>query len=365
MSELVTAINPQEHSTRSSSEIVINRLGNALEAFEFGNRNGMRVTILNYGATLARLEFPDRQGNIADVLLGHDDLSKFIGGRFYFGGTIGRFANRIAGGKFTLDGKHYQLSVNNKGNMLHGGASGFDKKFWEGKILNGSEQPSVEFSYVSADGEEGFPGAVRITIVYTVTDGNELKIRYEAVSDQPTIINMTNHAYFNLAGAWEKQIVDHVLRINASHFTPTDGHSIPTGEIRSVEKTPMDFRRPTIIGAGIDASDEQLAWAGGFDHNWVIDRFDGSLREAAALFEPTTGRTMHVFTDQPGLQFYSGNYLDGTQEGKNGVYHAKRTGLCLECQHFPNSPNVEKFPSTVLRPGRVYTHNTVYKFSIN
>ncbi|MDE3058850.1 MAG: galactose mutarotase [Bacteroidota bacterium] len=331
-------------------------------SYVLSNNRGMSITVLNYGATLARIEVPDRQGNAADVLLGHEKLKNFIGGRFYLGGTIGRYANRIKAGRFKLDGKEYQVTVNSKGNMLHGGTVGFDKKFWEASIDEAKN--AVEFSLISPDGEEGFPGTMEIKAAYELSDDNEVRIRYRATTDKTTVVNLTNHAYFNLTGNPAGSILDHILMINAEKFTPTDGASIPTGEIENVAGTPMDFTTPAKIGARIDDDDIQLRQSKGYDHNYVLNDFNGSVRTAATVYDPSCGRLMEVLTDQPGVQFYSGNNLDGAMQGKKGIYYQPRAGLCLECQHFPNSPNEKKFPSAVLEPASVYTQNTVYKFSV-
>jgi aldose 1-epimerase len=349
----------------NAGSITSSRIGDVLESFEIKNRKGMRVTILNYGATIANIEVPDREGKMADVLLGHDDLTKYIGGRFYFGATIGRVANRIAGGRFCLDGKEYHVTVNNNGNMLHGGSSGFDKKIWTSRIIHDAVNPSVEMSLISPDGDEGFPGALQVKVTYVLTDDNDVHVLYNAVTDTPTVINLTNHAYFNLTGSSASTISDHVLTINASQFIPIDSRSIPLGTMATVENTPMDFRTPSVIGTHMNKRDGQLEFARGFDHTWVIRNYSGVAREAATLFDPVSGRVMEVWTDQPGLQFYSGNYLDGTLRGKKGACYIARSGLCLECQHYPNSPNVETFPSVVLRPGEEYRQNTTYKFSVN
>lgn len=343
-------------------KIYSERCGDKLELYVLTNTNGMSVTVLNYGATLARLEVPDRRGKIEDVLLGHEKLSDFVGGRFYFGATIGRYANRIARGRFSLDGKDYQVTVNSKGNMLHGGLVGFDKKFWNTKVEG--EKNAVEFSLVSPDGDEGFPGTMEVKVVYEVNDNNELCIHYRATADKTTVVNLTNHAYFNLTGNPAVSILDHILTINSETFTPTDSFSIPIGEIKSVVGTPMDFTSPCVIGSRIEDNDIQLQQSKGYDHNYVLKHFNGSVRTAATVYEPLSGRFMEVLTDQPGLQFYSGNYLDGTLRGKKGIYYQSRAGLCLECQHFPNAPNEENFPSVILKPGDVYTQNTTYKFSV-
>lgn len=351
-------------TTEGMTKIVTEHLENDIVVFSLTNQKGFSVKILNYGAAITGVDVPDRHGKIEDVVLGHHNLMNFVGGRFYLGATIGRYANRIAGGRFSLDGKEYQLSKNNNGNLLHGGVKGFDKKIWKAAVVQGTENPSLELTLISPDGEEGFPGNLETKVIYTVTNDDELKIEYKAFTDKPTIINLTNHTYFNLTGSPANSILDHVLMINADKFTPTDSQSIPTGEIADVENTPMDFRKPFRIGDRIEENYKQLEFAKGYDHNWVLNNFNGSVRKAAALYDPSTGRCMEVLTDQPGLQFYSGNYLDGKLQGKNGICYQARSGLCLECQHYPNSPNEKKFPSVILRPGQEYTQTTIYKFSV-
>ncbi len=345
-------------------EVTGGHITGLLESYTLSNGKGMAVTVINYGAAIAKIEVPDRDGKIDDVVLGHDDLAGYIGGRFYLGATVGRYANRIAGGRFVLNGKEYQVAKNKNGNMLHGGEVGFDKKFWQTRILEESEDPAVEMKLVSPDGDEGFPGTMEITTVYRLTADNELRIQYDAVTDKPTVINITNHSYFNLTGSAANPITGHLLTIDADAFTPTDAFSIPTGAVSEVGGTPLDFRKLTRIGDRIDENHPQLQNSKGYDKNFVLNNYDGSLRKAAAVFEPSTGRVMDVFTDQPGMQFYSGNYLDGTMKGKGGIIYGERSALCLECQHFPNSPNEKRFPSTVLEPGQHYKQTTVYGFSV-
>ncbi len=336
-----------------------------LESYTLSNGKGMSVAIINYGAAIAKIFVPDRDGNVADVVLGHDDPTEYIGGRFYLGATVGRFANRIAAGHFILKGKEYQVAKNRNGNLLHGGDSGFDKKFWKTRIVRAGENPAIELKLFSPDGDEGFPGNLEVRILYMVTQNNELRIEYAAETDKTTVINLTNHGYFNLTGSAENTILDHVLSIEADAFTPTDDAGLPTGEIREVSGTPMDFRKLTPVGSRIGDDYDQLKNSKGYDRNFVLNRYDGEVREVAAVYEPVSGRVMEVLTDQPGLQFYTGNYLDGAMKGKNGIYYKERTGLCLECQHFPDSPNQTNFPSTVLEPGDVYSQTTIYRFSMD
>jgi aldose 1-epimerase len=346
-------------------DIITKQFENNLKAFVLKNPNGMSATIINFGAAIAGIEVPDRNGNIADVTLGHDNLLNFIGGRYYLGATVGRYANRIAAGEFSLEGKKYNVSINKGGNLLHGGFEGFDKKYWKTEIIDSAEGQALELTLISPDGEEGFPGRMEVKVVYTVTRKNELKIEYSATSDKPTVINLTNHCYFNLTGTAANSVLDHILQLNADSYIPYDEQFIPTGEIEKVKGLPLDFRKPYRIGDRIDNNFGQLELAKGYDQNLVLNNFDGGVRQAATLYEQSSGRFMEVYTDQPGIQFYTGNYLDGTMIGKNGIEYQKRSGLCLECQHFPNSPNEPKFPSTVLFPSQLYRQTTIYKFSVH
>lgn len=338
-------------------------IGGELRYVTLKNCNGMKVTVINYGAAIASIEVPDKKGIFQNVVLGHKDLTNYIGGRFYFGATIGRYANRIARGCFKINGREYKVTKNQNGNLLHGGGVGFDKRFWRTSLLLEDSYPVIKLTLFSPDCDEGFPGNVEVKTYYSLTDENELKIKYEAVSDKTTVINLTNHSYFNLTGSPINSILDHVLKINASKFTPIDDSMIPTGRIADVSETPMDFRVPYNIGGRINKQYEQLDIAGGYDHNWVINNFNGSLREAATLFDPLSGRLMEVITNQPGIQFYSGNNLDRKPKGKEKVWYKRYSGLCLECQRFPDSPNKNSFPSVLLNPENVYKQNTTYRFS--
>ena len=332
-------------------------------SYTLTNKSGMSATIINYGATVVKLKVPDKNGNIEDVILGYDSLSGYVNGASYFGGIVGRYGNRIAKGKFTLDGKEYQLPTNNGQNSLHGGTIGFNKRVWQAKELEG-ENPALQLTYVSPDGEEGYPGTLTLTVTYTLTDKNGLEINYKATTDKPTILNPTNHCYFNLSGDPNNTILNEVLMINADKFTPVDSTLIPTGQLEDVANTPMDFRKPTEIGERINDDFQQLKYAGGYDHNWVLNNYNGSVREGVTAYDSTSGIFMEVLTDQPGVQFYTGNFLDGKDRGKDGIYYKFRTGFCLECQHFPDSPNQKDFPSVVLRPGETYTQTTIYEFSV-
>ena len=336
--------------------------GTPADLFVLSNENGFEAAITNYGATLVSLKTPDRAGNFADVIAGYDDVAGYEAGRAYFGGTVGRYANRIAHGEFSIDGKKYHLAKNNGPNHLHGGDRGFNKRFWSAEDVSSSGQPKLRLRYLSKDGEEGYPGNLSASVTYSLAE-NELKIEFEATTDQATVVNLTNHTYFNLAGAGD--ILGHHLTLFASHFIPADAAQIPTGEIRSVAGTPFDFRRETAIGDHINSPDEQLKIGLGYDHTVVVDRSpdqSGSLVLAARAFEPTTGRVLDVSTTQPGVHFYTGNHLDGSERGKGKAY-GFRTYFCLEAQHFPNSPNHPNFPSTLLRPGEIRRSLNVYKFS--
>ncbi len=317
--------------------------------------------VATYGGIVVSLKVPDRNGKVADVVLGFDDLDGYVANfngasDAFFGAIIGRYANRIAHGSFTLNGRKYSLPQNNGQNTLHGGPHGFNNVVWKGKpVANG-----VELSYLSKDGEAGFPGNLTATVRYTLVKGN-LRIEYWATTDKDTVVNLTNHSYFNLAG--QGDILKHELTLHASRFTPVDAGLIPTGELRSVESTPFDFRKATVIGARIGADDAQLHLGRGYDHNWVLDNPAGKLSEAAEVYDPSSGRVLKVLTDQPGIQFYSGNFLDGSIKGKDGKADELHAALCLETQHFPDSPNHPDFPTTVLKPGERYHTVTVYSFS--
>ena len=337
--------------------------GDEIYSYVLTNKNNMSAEIINYGATVVKLSAPDRNGKIEDIILGYDSLSSYVNGSSFFGGIVGRYGNRIAKGRFTLDGKEYQLPINNPPNSLHGGTIGFNKRVWKAEELNGNN-PALQLTYVSVDGEEGYPGTLTLIVTYSLTDKNGLKIDYKATTDKATILNPTNHCYFNLTGDPNNTILNHVLMINADKFTPVDSSLIPTGQLEDVANTPMDFRKPTEIGERINDDFQQLKFAGGYDHNWVLNNYNGSVREAATVYDSTSGIFMEVLTDQPGVQFYTGNFLNGMDRGKDGIYYKFRTALCLECQHFPDSPNEKTFPSVVLRPGETYTQTTVYEFSV-
>ncbi len=330
--------------------------GQGVDLYTLTNSSGMTVKITNYGGIVTSMVVPDKNGQMDDVVLGFDTLGQYLAGHPYFGATIGRYGNRIAGGRFTLDGATYTLAKNNGENHLHGGIKGFDRVVWQAQEIQTEGGVGVKLTYLSKDGEEGYPGNLSAAVSYTLTEGNELRIDYEATVDKPSPVNLTHHSYFNLEGAGAGDILGHILTIRADRFTPVDEGLIPTGELKEVENTPMDFRLPTAVGARLDQV------KGGYDHNYVLNQYDGSLRLAARVRAPQSGRVMEVLTSEPGLQFYSGNFLDGTIKGKGGKIYHKHYGFCLEAQHFPDSPNQPHFPSTILRPGQTYRQQTIYRF---
>lgn len=333
-----------------------------VDLYTLTNSSGMEVRIITYGGTIVSLKAPDRNGKLADVVLGYERLDGYLTKSPYFGAIIGRYGNRIGKATFSLEGKSYSLPKNNGDNTLHGGNKGFDKVIWKAKEIKSKDSAGLSLSYVSKDGEEGFPGVLSVTVVYTLTNENGLKIDYSAATTMTTVVNLTHHSYFNLAG--DGSILNHELMIKASRFTPVDAGLIPTGELRDVKGTPMDFTQSTDIGSRIEQPDEQLTFGKGYDHNWVLDSGGAGFTLAARVYEPGSGRVMEVYTTEPGLQFYSGNFLDGTITGKGGQVYKQRSGFCLETQHFPDSPNKPNFPSTVLKPGQTYGSSTLYKFSV-
>jgi len=337
--------------------------GQAADIYTLTNAGGMEVAITNYGGVVVSVKVPDRNGKFADVVLGFDNFDGYLNNTPFFGALVGRYGNRIAKARFTLDGHAYRLAPNDNGNTLHGGLKGFDKQLWKAKDVSTKEIPALELTYLSKDGEEGFPGNLSVTVTYSLTPTNELKIDYAATTDKDTVLNLTNHSYFNLAGQGEGDILSHLMTINADWFTPVDATLIPTGELKSVAGTPLDFRKPTAIGARIDASDEQIKFGRGYDHNFVLNRKGAGLTLAARVTEPSSGRVLEVLTTQPGLQFYTGNFLDGAIHGKAGKVYPRRSAFCMETQHFPDSPNQPKFPSTELKPGEQFHSATVFRFS--
>jgi aldose 1-epimerase len=341
------------------------RDGRPVNLYTLTNANGVEVDAMNYGGIIVSIRVPDRKGQFADIVLGHETLDGYIPNPPYIGAVVGRYANRIANGSFTLDGKTYTLPKNDGSNTLHGGIDKtFNKVVWEGEALKGKS--GVAFTYLSKDGDDGFPGNLKVKVTYTLNDQNELIIDYEATTDKATPINLSQHSYFNLSGEGNGDILNHEVMLNADRFTPVDKNLIPTGELRPVKGTPLDFTTSTRVGARIDDTYDQMVLAHGYDHNWVINRKsnDGGLVLAARVYEPTSGRVMEVSTNQPGVQFYTGNFLDGTVTGKHGHVYKRRYGLCLETQHFPDSPNHPDFPSTILKPGETFKSETVFKFSV-
>ena len=338
--------------------------GENVDVFTLTNNLGMQAKITNYGAIVVSLKTPDRTGKMDDVVLGFNDLDSYLKGHPYFGAIVGRYGNRIAKGRFTLNGVEYKLAVNNGENHLHGGIKGFDKVVWTAKEMRTKMGPALSLTYISKDGEEGYPGTVTATVVYTLTNNNELRLDYTITTDKDTVTNLTHHSYFNLAGEGNGDILNHILTLKAARFTPTDAGSIPTGELKVVAGTPFDFLKPTVIGKRIDEQDQQLQFGGGYDHNFIVNGKAGTLRSAATVYEPTSGRVLEVWTTEPGVQFYTGNFLDGTLTGKSGKVYQKRFGFCLETQHYPDSPNHPAFPTTTLKKGATYRSTTVYRFKV-
>jgi aldose 1-epimerase len=339
------------------------RDGKAVEIYTLTNAHGLEMRVISYGGIITSLKVPDRSGHFGDIVLGFDTIDGYLKDPPYFGALIGRYGNRIAKGQFTLDGKTFKLATNNGPNHLHGGVKGFDKVLWNSVPGTDSNGVSVALSRTSPDGDEGYPGNLQATVRYTLTDKNELAIDYRATTDKATPVNLTQHSYFNL-GDDSGDILGHELTIHASRYTPVDATLIPTGELATVDATPFDFRRATPIGARITAANAQLKNGGGYDHNWVLDRSSPGLQPAARLVDPKSGRTLEIATTEPGLQFYSGNFLDGSITGKDGRVYRHRTGLCLETQHYPDSPNHPNFPSTILKPGQTYSSQTVFTFGV-
>jgi aldose 1-epimerase len=336
--------------------------GRQVNQYALTNKNKLEVRVINYGGIITAIKTPDKNGLLEDIVLGYDSLSGYLKETPYFGALVGRFANRIAKGKFTLDGKEYTLAQNSNGEHLHGGVKGFDKVFWDIEQAPAQEGTAIKLTYASPDGEEGYPGNLRMEVTYTLTDKNELRIDYTATTDKKTVVNLSQHTYFNLTGNSKRDILDHQLELNADKYLPVTKTLIPTGELRSVDGTPFDFTKREIIGARVNNTDQQLLYGLGYDHCWVLSSID-SMKRAALLYEPISGRQLEVFTTQPAIQFYSGNFLDGTLIGKGRVKYNHRYGLCLETQHFPDSPNQKEFPSVELAPQEVYKTVTIYRFS--
>jgi aldose 1-epimerase len=338
--------------------------GPPVTIYTLRNDKGMEVRILNYGGIVQSLKVPDKNGKFDDVVLGYDSLGGYLTNSPYFGALIGRYGNRIGGGKFTLEGKTYKLAANNGPNSLHGGIKGFDKVVWQASPSLTPDGPALELTYVSQDGEEGFPGNLKVTAIYTLTDNNELHLSFTATTDQPTLCNLTQHSYFNLRGQGNGDVLGHEVCINSDKITPVDKDLITTGEYAPVDGTPFDFRKPTAIGARINDPNQQLQFGTGYDHNWVINKPLGKLGLQARVFEPATGRVLEMWSTEPGVQFYTGNFLDGSITGKDGKVYSRRTGFCLEPQHYPDSPNKPGFPTTELKPGKTYQNTIVYRFLV-
>jgi aldose 1-epimerase len=339
--------------------------GEPVDLYTLTNARGASVKIATLGGTVVSIQVPDRAGTLGEVTLGFDTLDGYLGPHPFFGVLVGRYGNRIGKAQFTLDGTTYTLAKNNGENTLHGGRKGFDKYVWKAREIASADGPALELTHVSPDGDEGYPGALSVTVVYTWTDASALRIDYTATTDKPTVLNLTNHAYFNLSSGASSTILDHELQLQADRFTPVDAGLIPTGELRPVKGTPFDFTKSRKIGSFIDADDAQIKAGGGYDHNFVFSgTWTGALRTVGRVTEPTSGRVMELATTQPGVQFYTGNFLDGSVKGRGGRAYGKRSGFCLETQHFPDSPNKPQFPSVVLRPGQTYKATTVYTFGV-
>jgi aldose 1-epimerase len=360
---LLCASNGEGKGTLSKQAFGKTPDGQEVEIYTLTNSNGVEARITTYGGIVVSLKAPDRAGKLDDIVLGFETLDGYLKGHPYFGAIIGRYGNRIGKGRFNLNGVEYKLAVNNGENSLHGGLKGFDKVVWKARPITARTGPALELIYVSRDGEEGYPGTLSVKVTYTLTSQNELRMDYAATTDKDTVVNLTNHSYFNLAGQGNGDILGHRIMLNAARFIPVDSGLIPTGELRAVKGTPFDFALPTAIGARIDQADEQLKLGRGYDHTFVLNGRMGTLRQAAKVVEPASGRVLEVWTTEPGVQLYTGNFLDGTVTGKGGKVYKYRYGFCLETQHFPDSPNKPSFPSTVLKRGGRYRTTTVYKFS--
>jgi aldose 1-epimerase len=353
----------QAQATVTKESFGTTSAGESIDIYTLKNANGVETRITNYGGIVVSLKIPDRNNKFDDVVLGFSDLKSYLTkNNPYFGAIIGRYGNRIGKARFKLKGVEYKLAANNGENHLHGGLKGFDKVIWTGRSMSTRSGPAVVLTYTSKDGEEGYPGNLRVTVTYTLTTKNELKIDYSATTNKDTVINLTHHSYFNLLGEGNGNVLNHQVQINANSFVPTDATSIPTGELKKVANTPFDFLRANQIGARINQDDEQLKFGNGYDHTWVINGRPGTLRLAGGAYESTTGRVMEVWTTEPGMQFYTGNFLDGSLTGKSGKPYERRSGFCFETQHYPDSPNQPSFPTTTLKRGATYRSTTIYRF---
>ncbi|MCA9230834.1 MAG: galactose mutarotase [Planctomycetales bacterium] len=352
------------HSQSASAELNVEDF-DSVQLFTLSNSHGMTVKVTNYGAIVTSILVPDRNGQLEDVALGHNSLEEYLNAdeKPFFGAVVGRYGNRIAKGLFTIDGKTYHLATNNGENHLHGGQFGFDKVVWTAKPLSADGWSGVELTYLSSDGEEGYPGNLQAKVTYKLTDDNLLAVEYQATTDKATPINLTQHTYFNLKGEGEGTILDHQLMLNARHYTPVDQGMIPTGEIAPVAGTPFDFTQAKLIGRDINLDHEQLKLGLGYDHNFVLEGASGEMKLAAEVYEPASGRVLTIHTEEPGVQFYCGNFLSGNLQGKSGKPYVHRGGFCLETQHYPDSPNQSAFPTSILRPGEVYKTKTTFTFS--
>lgn len=363
---LILSCSPKNESEMSIKKVNFEKTNdlNNVMLYVLSNKNHMTVKITNYGGIITSIMLPDKNGKIGDVVLGYDSLNNYLKNNPYFGAIIGRYGNRIAKGKFKLNGSEYTLATNDGPNHLHGGLKGFDKVIWKAEEIQKEDTVGLKLNYFSKDGEEGYPGNLNVTVTYKLNNNNELRIDYSAVTDKKTIVNLTSHSYFNLKDGGASSILNHELMINADKFTPIDSTFIPTGNLSSVENTPFDFRKFTKIGERINDNNEQLKFGLGYDHNFVLNNSEKKLKAAAKVRENSSGRILEVLTTEPGIQFYSGNFLDGSIVGKNKIVYNYRNGFCLETQHFPDSPNHPSFPSTILEPGTEYTSTTIYKFCV-
>lgn len=337
--------------------------GSAIDKYVMTNKNGMEVSVISYGGRIVSLKVPDKNGKLENVTLGFDNIEDYVSENPFFGALVGRYGNRIAKGKFSIDDTEYTLVTNNGENHLHGGTVGFDKIVWAVQPIEGADESKLELRYLSKDGEEGYPGNLEVTVLYTLNNKNELKVDYTAITDKPTVVNLTQHSYFNLSGDFSKDILNHEVTLHADSFIPVDDGLIPTGEIKGVEGTPFDFTQAKAIGRDIDMENQQLKRGGGYDHCWVLNGEKGKLRQVASAYDPASGRLMEVLTTEPAIQFYTGNFLDGSLQNPKGGSYGHRSGFCLETQHYPDSPNQPQFPSTRLNPGETYNTTTVFKFS--